>query len=66
MPCPHLGDLSDPGIESASPALAGGFFTAEPLENPKYLPTNVYSSLILHQYLSIHLAKGRAEILDEF
>ena len=25
------GDLPDPGIESESPALAGGFFTAEPL-----------------------------------
>ena len=23
-------DLSDPGIEPVSPALAGGFFTAEP------------------------------------
>ena len=23
-------DLSDPGIKSASPALAGGFFTTEP------------------------------------
>ena len=25
------GDLPDPGIEPRSPALAGGFFTAEPL-----------------------------------
>jgi len=25
-----LGDLLDPGIEPASPALAGRFFTAEP------------------------------------
>ena len=25
------GDLPDPGIEFESPALAGGFFTAEPL-----------------------------------
>ena len=24
------GDLSEPGIEPTSPALAGGFFTAEP------------------------------------
>ena len=24
------GDLPDPGIEPASPALAGGFFTTEP------------------------------------
>ena len=32
LPCPPPGDLPDPGTEStslASPALAGGFFTAE-------------------------------------
>ena len=28
-PFPYQGDLSDPGIEPASPALGGGFFTAE-------------------------------------
>ena len=27
LPCPLPGDLPDPGIEPASPALAGGFFT---------------------------------------
>ena len=32
LPCPPPGDLPDPGIEPESPALAGGFFTAEPLE----------------------------------
>ena len=30
LPFPTLGDLPDPGIELASPALAGGFFTTEP------------------------------------
>ena len=29
------GDLPDPGIEPASPALAGGFFTTEPPEQPQ-------------------------------
>ena len=29
IPCPTLGDLPDPGIELASPALAGRFFTTE-------------------------------------
>ena len=33
-PFPFPGDLHDPGIEPASPALAGGFFTTEPPENP--------------------------------
>ena len=31
LPFPSLGDLPDPGIEPMSPALAGGFFTAEPV-----------------------------------
>ena len=31
---PSLGVLPDPGIEPASPALAGGFFTAQPLGKP--------------------------------
>ena len=38
LPFPSPGDLPDPGIESrspVSPALAGGFFTAEPLAVPK-------------------------------
>ena len=35
-PFPFPGDLPDPGTEpvSPSPALAGGFFTTEPLGNP--------------------------------
>ena len=31
LPFPSPGDLPDPGIEPTSPALAGGFFTPEPL-----------------------------------
>ena len=34
LPFPPPGDLPDPGIEPASPALAGGFFTTEPLGKP--------------------------------
>ena len=30
LPFPSPGDLPSPGIEPASPALAGGFFTTEP------------------------------------
>ena len=36
LPFPPLGDLSNPGskpVSSASPALAGGFFTTEPCGN---------------------------------
>ena len=31
---PPPGDLPNPGMEPASPALAGGFFTAEPPGKP--------------------------------
>ena len=34
-------DLPDPGIEPTSPALAGGFFTAEPPRKPFSGLTNV-------------------------
>ena len=30
LPFPSPGDLSDPGVEPMSLALAGGFFTTEP------------------------------------
>ena len=39
LPFPSLGDLSDPGIEPESPALAGGFFTTELPGKP--MPTDV-------------------------
>ena len=40
LPFPSPEDLPDPGIEPKSPALTGGFFTAEPPEKPtvKQLP----------------------------
>ena len=34
LPFPSSGNLSDPGIKPVSPALAGGFFTTEPLGKP--------------------------------
>ena len=34
LPFPTPGDLPDSGIEPASPALAGGFFTTEPPRKP--------------------------------
>ena len=36
LPFPSPGDLHDPGIESASPVLAGRFFTTEPPGKPQY------------------------------
>ena len=37
LPCPTPGDLPDPQIEPASPVLAGGFFTTDPLMGQSYL-----------------------------
>ena len=34
LPFPSPGDLPDPGIETASPALAGRFFSTEPSGKP--------------------------------
>ena len=34
LPFPPLGDLTDPGMESMSPASAGGFFPTEPPGKP--------------------------------
>ena len=34
LPFPPVGDVSDPGTTPASLALAGGFFTTEPLGKP--------------------------------
>ena len=36
LPFPSPGDPPNPGIESRSPALAGGFFTTEPSGKYKY------------------------------
>ena len=37
LPFPPPGDLPDPGIKPASPALAGGFFTTQPPGKPLLL-----------------------------
>ena len=48
LPFPFPGDLSDPGIEPMSPALAGRFFTTEPPERSPYKPLgNTKYQLIL-------------------
>ena len=51
LPFPTPGDLPDPGIKPTSlesPALAGGFFTTEPLRKPNHGITAI-------PVLSIHL-----------
>ena len=43
MTCPPPGDLPDPGIEAVSPALASGFFTAEPAGKPDFLSVHTHT-----------------------
>ena len=43
LPCPSSGALPDPGIESTSPTLAGGFFITEPPGSPL---SHLYNRLI--------------------
>ena len=45
MPFLLSGALPDPGIEPTSPALAGGFFTTEPLRKPEPQFTTTTKSL---------------------
>ena len=57
LPLPTPGDLSDPGIEPMSPALAGGFFTTAPPQEPPVEPihmyTYIYSMHIIYTYTHI-------------
>ena len=45
LPFPTLGDLPSPGIETLSPALAGGFFTGDLPRKPQILVALVFYKL---------------------
>ena len=47
LPFPPPGNLAHPGIEPTPPALAGGFFTAEPPGEPLGAPRMGSSILVL-------------------
>ena len=51
FPFPPQGDLSDPGIESTSPALADGFFTTVPPGKPIRLHFCLFSVFLTPQKL---------------
>ena len=61
-PFPSPGDCPDPGIESTSPALEGGFFTSEPQGSPrKYSVGDEYQgnfSLTTHLICSLVSGQG--------
>ena len=72
LPFPSPGDLSNPGIEPVSPALAGGFFTIEPCRKcqalvVKNLPDNAEETLVQSLSWEDPLQEGMAthsSILD--
>ena len=47
---PSPGDLPNPGIKLASPALSGGFLTTEPPGKPVYMYTGVYYTFMVKFY----------------
>ena len=50
LPFPSPGDLPDPGIEPASPALVGRFCTAESPEKPKMQKTDTIFFALFRKY----------------
>ena len=57
LPCPSPGDLPDPGTEPVSPALAGTFFTTEPVGKPKPV-SHIWFSGELHSNKSLLCLKS--------
>ena len=57
LPCPSLGDRSDPRIEPTSPALVGRFFTIEPPEKAK--------DHITHREMPIEMAENFSSVTME-
>ena len=49
LPFPSPGDLPDPGIEPASPAFTGGFFTTEPPGKPVFANLKKYLKSLISQ-----------------
>ena len=58
LPFPTQGDLSDPGLEPASPELAGGFFTAESPETREIATLSEVSQTEKDKYHMISLTCG--------
>ena len=57
LPCPHPGDLPDPGIEPVSlpsPLMAGGFFTTS-ATGEAYVSFRISKILYLVSQIHVHL-----------
>ena len=59
LPFPSLGDLPNPGIESASPAIVGRFFSTEPLGKLRWALLKPFS--YFPEFCSLHLIEKLAQ-----
>ena len=62
LPCSPPGDLSNPGMEPTSPALACGFFTTEPHEKLSWV-TYVAISVGAENENFIQTSSGRSDLV---
>ena len=64
LPFPFPGDLPDPGIEPGSPALGGGFFTAETPGRPSPGRTLGYvpAQIVPMEFILLELEGGWKEM----
>ena len=64
LPLPTPGDLSNPGVKSTSPALAGGFFTTEsPGNSVKTMPLEAKTVVTLGQGMTPERPRGDVQEL---
>jgi len=61
LPIPSPRDLPNPGIKPASPALAGRFFTTEPLGKPIFL----YLFFFIFKILGCATQNGKSQFPDQ-
>ena len=64
MPFPSPGDFPDPRIEPVSPALAGGFFTTEPLRKTKRFlgKFSIYAQEYKYETMNLVIGEIRLEL----
>ena len=64
LPFPSPGDFPDPRIEPVSPALAGGFFTTEPLRKTKRFlgKFSIYAQEYKYETMNLVIGEIRLEL----
>ena len=63
LPFPSPGDFPDPGIKPVTPALAGWFFTTEPLQGSPAINTGVHIFSYIYQFSSV---QSSCSVMSDF